>query len=343
MDLSKLMDVKPYSCFDTSMGRLCLFDYSVKDVEMHRELLGGNIEACSSGDYVRALIKFVCFPESELREGRYKPKSPILTDEDVRRLSDDDLDIIAVEIIKNYRYLCEENVSIVQRAVDGQDVTHSELGDIKYPKKPGESNVDYLYRVSVLYEKEQAEKIRMRMDETFGMPKTLRLVDEQVKEMTRFKKAFEPLNVMNQMFASVTAHPDIAKPFVDTPKILPADIVQKDLLSSVFLNNNPARSTYERLVKYIKDFEQGLDDEHEIGVRLVSFGQAVTFHVNNISYWGPDIITFSGISEDGQRLQLIQNISQLSFLLTGVKKLEDKPKRMGFRLDDGECGREIDE
>lgn len=330
MDLSKLMDVEPCSCFDTSMGRLCLFCYSIKDIEAHRELLGGNIEECSSSEYVRTMAMFVCFPESELREGKYKPKEPVLTNEDVNRLSDGDLDIIAIEIIRNYKFLRGEDIHIVEKAVDGQDVTHLGLGDIKYPKEPGESNVDYLYRVSVLYEKDQAEKIRGIMGEKFGMPKTMRLVDEKVKELTRFNQMLEPLNVMNQMFSAVNAYPGIAKPFEDIPKILPENIVQKDLMSSFLSDNNPAKRTYERLAKYIKDFEQGLDDEHEIGVRLVSFGQAVTFHVNDISYWGPDIITFSGVGDDGHRLQLIQNISQLSFLLTAVKKLEDKPKRMGF-------------
>jgi len=69
-------------------------------------------------------------------------------------------------------------------------------------------------------------------------------------------------------------------------------------------------------------------------LHLVSFGQTISFHVQNIGYYGPDIITFYGTNENGEKLQLIQNLSQLSFLLIAVKKLQDKPKRIGFIWDD---------
>jgi len=91
--------------------------------------------------------------------------------------------------------------------------------------------------------------------------------------------------------------------------------------------------TYARLVEYIKDFESELDDEHEIGARLVSFGSDIQFHVLDIGYYDPDIISFSGITTSGQKVQLVQNISQLSVLLITLPKLEEKPRRLGFQLD----------
>lgn len=97
---------------------------------------------------------------------------------------------------------------------------------------------------------------------------------------------------------------------------------------------NPAKWTYKRLGKYIKDFESGLDSEHEIGARLVSFGQAVTFHIEDVGYYGPDIISFDGINSNGERVQLIQHMSQLSVLLVAMKKLDEKPRRIGFIWDD---------
>ncbi len=96
---------------------------------------------------------------------------------------------------------------------------------------------------------------------------------------------------------------------------------------------NPAEWTYERLGIYIKDFEANLDNEHEIGARLVSFGQTLTFHIENVGYYGPDIINFDGINSDGKKVQLIQHISQLSVLLVAMKKLKDKPNRIGFIWD----------
>ncbi len=96
---------------------------------------------------------------------------------------------------------------------------------------------------------------------------------------------------------------------------------------------NPAAWTHKRLGEYIRDFEAELDDDHEIGARLVSFGQSVIFHVEDIGYYGPDIITFYGRNDEMEKVQLIQHISQLSFLLVAVKKQQDKPRRIGFLWD----------
>lgn len=95
--------------------------------------------------------------------------------------------------------------------------------------------------------------------------------------------------------------------------------------------NNPVKWAYGRLKEYIVDFEKGLDEEHEVGVRLVSFGQELMFHIEEIGYYGPDIITFYGILDSGGKVQLIQHISQLSVLLVAVKKMDKNARRItGF-------------
>ncbi|MGB8343583.1 MAG: DUF6173 family protein [Ktedonobacteraceae bacterium] len=93
---------------------------------------------------------------------------------------------------------------------------------------------------------------------------------------------------------------------------------------------NPAAWTYERLGKYIKDFEAELDSDHEIGARFVSFGQTVIFHIESVGYYGPDIITFHGRNDAMEKVQLIQHVSQLSVLLVAMKKQQEKPRRIGF-------------
>lgn len=96
---------------------------------------------------------------------------------------------------------------------------------------------------------------------------------------------------------------------------------------------NPAKWMYTRLKEYIKDFEKTLDSEHEVGARLVTFGNAVTFHIQDLGYYGPDIISFDGVDDQGQAVQLIQHTSQLSVLLMAVRKQADQPRRIGFMLD----------
>jgi hypothetical protein len=100
--------------------------------------------------------------------------------------------------------------------------------------------------------------------------------------------------------------------------------------------SSPAESVFRRLVLYIRDFEAQLDPNEEIGGRMVSFGPAVQFHIVDIGYWGPDIITFDGVDENGHRVKLIQNISQLNVLLVALHKRvpeADPPRRIGFILN----------
>jgi hypothetical protein len=98
--------------------------------------------------------------------------------------------------------------------------------------------------------------------------------------------------------------------------------------------SSPAESVFRRLVLYIREFEAQLDLDKEVGGRMVSFGSVVQFHIVDMGYWGPDIITFDGIDEHGNRMKLIQNISQLNVLLVEMPKRESdaEPRRIGFEL-----------
>lgn len=105
------------------------------------------------------------------------------------------------------------------------------------------------------------------------------------------------------------------------------------------INNTILRNTYnadyqfEILIQSIKEFENQLNDQQEIAVQLASFGQSVTLNVTSIGYINPSIIKFKGFV-NGQFSELIQNVSQLNFLLMAVPKeiLEAPPRRIGFCL-----------
>jgi hypothetical protein len=99
--------------------------------------------------------------------------------------------------------------------------------------------------------------------------------------------------------------------------------------------SSPAESVFRRLVMYIRDFEAQLDPNQEIGGRMVSFGPMLQFHILDIGYWGPDIITFDGLDEGGHHVKLIQNISQLNVLLVAMpqRKPQEEAHRIGFLLE----------
>lgn len=102
------------------------------------------------------------------------------------------------------------------------------------------------------------------------------------------------------------------------------------------MDGHLASGFYKRLTSWIQDFDAALDPAHEVGVRLVSFGQSVTFHLRDISYWNPLLISFSGETETGDAVELIQHVSQISILLfTLPRKDPSLPKSpIGFQPAD---------
>lgn len=95
---------------------------------------------------------------------------------------------------------------------------------------------------------------------------------------------------------------------------------------------NLADYSYEVIMERIKDFEDQLDDEHEVAVKLTSFGQAITLSVTDIGYSNPSTLVFHGYVGD-QPATLIQHMSQLNFLLIAVRKADpEKPPRRMNRI-----------
>ncbi|OYU48689.1 MAG: hypothetical protein CFE31_09580 [Rhizobiales bacterium PAR1] len=84
------------------------------------------------------------------------------------------------------------------------------------------------------------------------------------------------------------------------------------------------------LSRQISKFENGLDNEHELGFRLVTAGTGLTFHAESIGAAGGQFVEFLGINQDGEKVSLIQHVSQISVLLCALKKRHEKPIRIGF-------------
>ncbi|MCE5284576.1 MAG: DUF6173 family protein [Pelosinus sp.] len=94
-----------------------------------------------------------------------------------------------------------------------------------------------------------------------------------------------------------------------------------------------AKSIFRQLVQQIQHFEAALNEEYDVGIKLVSFGQSVQFSVVSLGYLDPNLIWFEGMLPDGTNVELLQHISQISFLMMAVKRAEpEKPKTpIGFQ------------
>ncbi len=105
---------------------------------------------------------------------------------------------------------------------------------------------------------------------------------------------------------------------------------------SPLIEKSPAEWAHERLVLYIRNFEQQLDANHEVALGFAG-SDAGVLTIEGLGYFAPDILTFYGRDEEGMKTQLIQHVSQLSVMLRAVPKAEpeEPARRIGFRLTTG--------
>lgn len=92
-----------------------------------------------------------------------------------------------------------------------------------------------------------------------------------------------------------------------------------------------AEAYFERIAKYIIDFEKELDDSEEVGAKLVTFGEAIIIHIEDLGFWNPRLICFYGTDGKGQKVQLIQHVNQINILLIKLKRIP-KRRRIGYKL-----------
>jgi len=104
-------------------------------------------------------------------------------------------------------------------------------------------------------------------------------------------------------------------------------------------SKSSAKWAYERLILYIKNFEETLDNQHEVAMGFTG-AEAGVIRIEGIGYFDPDLVTFYGSDPQGTKTQLIQHVTQLNVMLRALPKqvASDAPKRIGFRL-----ARDLDE
>ena len=98
---------------------------------------------------------------------------------------------------------------------------------------------------------------------------------------------------------------------------------------------SPAEWAYERLVLYIRNFEEQLDPDQEVAMGFAG-GDVGVLRIMGIGFFAPDIITFYGSDDSGAKTQLVQHVSQLNVMLRALPREDETdeapPNRIGFRL-----------
>ncbi|RTE64247.1 hypothetical protein EH243_18335 [Amphritea opalescens] len=163
LDLGKLFKREAYDCIVTSIGELCVFGINAKrQIELHKNL-NSSLGDCIPADFIRNLCVYICFPKDRLKEEKYKPDKPILTNEDVSKLTEDELEKIAGIYIDNNEYLFKKREFKEKKNEKGEIVNYEEYNEIEHPRNEEETNISYLYRLSIL----EKEKYKKHMEDMF--------------------------------------------------------------------------------------------------------------------------------------------------------------------------------
>lgn len=96
---------------------------------------------------------------------------------------------------------------------------------------------------------------------------------------------------------------------------------------------SPAQWAYERIIMYLKNFEEQLDADHEVAMGFTG-GDAGVLRIEGMGFFDPDVVTFYGTDPAGGKTQLIQHVTQLNVMLRALPKAVQsaEPNRIGFRL-----------
>jgi hypothetical protein len=129
-------------------------------------------------------------------------------------------------------------------------------------------------------------------------------------------------------------HSDPSAPPSAEQKPLPAAMAKRPVSGK-----SPAEWAYERVILYIRNFEDQLDSAHEVAMGFTG-GEAGVLQIEGVGFFEPDIVTFYGRDDSGLKTQLIQHVSQLNVILRAVPKAhsQEPARRIGFQLETGWLG-----
>jgi len=202
LNLEKLLKQKAYACIETSIGKLCVFGINVKgQTELHKKL-DRSLEDWMPADFIRNLCVYVCFPKERLKDNKYKPNKPILTNEDVSKLTEDELEKVASIYIDNNEYLFKKLEYKEKKNEKGELIKYGEYSEIEHPRNEEETNISYLYRLSILEIEKQKKQMKDMFKSVSGMGSFSSNLTDSIKNtltmgdsLSKVMESIRPINM----------------------------------------------------------------------------------------------------------------------------------------------------
>lgn len=332
-DIKKLIlnyKKEPYGFVDTSIGELCVFYVSVKDQMAIAEELGKPISKCQPIDFVRSFSKYICFPKSSLKEGKYKPDNPILKNSDISSMTENDLESIVKLYIENNEYLFKKELNKERKEEDGTTVHYIEYGEIEYPRNENESYIQYLTRLSIKEEEKHAEQMKKALGSfsSLGLTNFSNPLNESIKNSLflgeSFKKTLESIKP-KWIYEKTPLKP---VPTVDFSKIEESRLKPlNDIAGKLDKLIDTSVQTAEFIIETNK-IQTGIGEELKLSsdktTHISKINIVLTIIVILLSTISIGSFVYSLIitnkTSNNQRLEIQNSVSKLSNQLTDINK-----------------------
>ncbi len=169
LDLGKISNQKAHGYLQTSIGKLYIFSINANNQRALKKQLGCPIKNCDPEIFARNLAVFICYPEDQLIEGKFKPDTPVISSNDVANLTGAELEKIARIYVNGNDYLYKKLEFKTRTNDKGGKVHHAEYKGVEYPRKESESYINYLHRLSINEEEKQKKQMEKLLGSISGL------------------------------------------------------------------------------------------------------------------------------------------------------------------------------
>lgn len=275
---------KPKKVFTFSTESLGDLDCIPKIYWSDKELknrLGKDIKDANPDDFLRALISVSC--QKAPQENAESPSVPAskIQYADVAGLKESELEYFAQKYVETNRYLnCKLN-AYPQKDGDGT-VFETEYGEVEHPKLENETNRAYLYRLSVLKEKEDFERSATLSEKYARLSAPFPGFSDKLKlQMERTLSMGDKLQETIQRMTGGTVSPR----FENTPAVDYREITERAA--------RPYRELSERLDELISLSEENTSLSAKEGELLVDMNQTQTGIASELKNSGDINVSFA--------------------------------------------------
>jgi len=144
---------------------------------------------------------------------------------------------------------------------------------------------------------------------------------------------YSPNSKLQKAEQSTVIPSPISRPSADLEKLSGwmEEQERNERMANEIVAKSTARAAAYTIHQEMLRFQNELDETHDVGVSLVQFGGSIIVLVDNIGYSGYNLVVFYGKDTSGNKVELIQHINQLSFILVSYPKEPEIQKRhIGF-------------